>query len=353
MAYDDSGELPIASDPSEKNTYGLGGYNFELKVQNTHEPGEPDVVSVFAICRGPDGNRQTQAMDFPAGTTVEGWYVEANETEASVYVKTKDNTQPPDISPYTMPIQTGGSWSYYRRIGTFGQRVDFVVDVGSNAIAADGNGLYFLGASTTPESSLVVGTHTLVQDGTTDNITVSATQEYTYAGKTAYYGVHIVFHTVSGENYNHLHYHQRPNNDGAVAWAMLYGEGLKPEPVDTLVGRFAIDLSEADGGPDGDWDEPGDTGDPSYTLNVSVTGASSGSNSGIPLEAQEQTTYGSGGYGGNGGGGGAGASTVIIYEFATDLAESVQQEAISRGPGTGGLGGKGGKGGDGCILIFY
>ena len=130
-------------------------------------------------------------------------------------------------------------------------------------------------------------------------------------------------------------------------YIILYG-GSKSE--NALIARFAIDIREADSD---NWDEPGDDGPPGTTLNVTVTGATAGSCTGTPADNETVKGYGDGGDGGYGGGGGAGASTVIIYEFATSIAESVQQEAISRGPGTGGPGGKGGKGGDGCILIFY
>lgn len=325
MAYDDSEAL------QPNSTYSLGGYTFELKVQNVHEPGEPDVVSVFAICRSPDGTRQTVPMDFPSGTTVESWTVEANETEASVYVQIrKKGTNPFNLPPFTYtPDYTGTlvTWPSSNRYS--------VVDASIVGTSITQGVPYAV--------NCVVGSKTR---GT-------AMQPYTYDGKTAYYypiSVDTIKTGIAPPVYSELSNYGKAR----IAWTMLYGDTSGKDVVENeLVARFAIDIREADGGPDGDWDEPGDTGDPSYTLNVSVTGASSGSNSGIPLEAQEQSVYGSGGYGGNGGGGGAGASTVIIYEFATDKAGTVNQEATAQGPGTGGPGGKGGKGGDGCILIFY
>ena len=91
-------------------------------------------------------------------------------------------------------------------------------------------------------------------------------------------------------------------------------------------------------------------------LNVTGGSATNGGNGGNGGNAWENNGWlkvGDGGNGGNGGGGGAGASTVIIYEFATDKAGSVNQEAYAREAGAGGPGGPGGRGADGCIIIFY
>ena len=331
MAYDDSGELPISSDPSEKNTYGLGGYNFELKVQNTHEPGEPDVVSVFAICHSPDGSRETVPMDFPTGTTVESWTVEANETEASVYVKIK----PSSINPWDMPPFSHAIVSQIKYSSTWSHLFSLPV----HAVA--GPGMKYV--ATACDSPF---TKDSMQGPPLDK-----SRSYTYNGKTVYWMVVGTNGKDTLPIFERFDYYPRSQ----IAWQMIYGS-FEEEEEENLVARFAIDLREADGGPDGPWDEPGDVGpDPEkhFTLTVSVTGASSGSNSGTPLEPGQAGGYGNGGTGGNGGGGGAGASTVIIYEFATNKADNVVQEATAQGPGTGGPGGKGGKGGDGCILIFY
>lgn len=312
MAYNDSGELPVS-----QSTYSLGGYTFELKVQTVHEPGEPDVVSVYAICRGPDGNRETVPMDFPSGTTVESWTVEANETEASVYATVNNNI--PVVS-----VQSVGYSGYYS--GVYGP---------AQKIAT------FTGPGTAGQFGVIIASS---EAGTLDSA-------YTYYGKTVYY------HAVCGTFSNYLdprfdtilNTDGWPSNAAYAAWYMIYGSAAGDNG-EKLIARFAIDIREAD--TDG-WDEPGDDGPPGTTLNVTVTGATAGSCTGTPADNETVKGYGDGGDGGYGGGGGAGASTVIIYEFATSLADSVSQEAISRGPGTGGHGGKGGKGGDGCILIFY
>lgn len=352
MAYNDSGELPVS-----QSTYSLGGYTFEFKVETVHEPGEPDVVSVFAICRSPDGTRETVPMDFPAGTTVESWSVEANETEATVYANIKGPEGPTIPAPYYKPVPSspGRVVGYYRADSN---RV--LVGLGSNAVGTatwtddlnDGSFTLLLAQTDSPNpfaDFLVADEH----HGYPRDI-----RSYTYNGLKAYYvtSFNANYSGIAppvGYAVNSGSFPSVPVNvAGIIAWHMLYGKDagvVKNE----LIARFAIDIREADGGPDGDWDEPGDTGDPSYTLNVFVTGASSGSNNGTPLEAGQTGGYGNGGTGGNGGGGGAGASTVIIYDFVTDKAGTVNQEATSQGPGSGGPGGKGGKGGDGCILIFY
>ena len=141
-----------------------------------------------------------------------------------------------------------------------------------------------------------------------------------------------------------------------------------------LVARFAIDLHDAGGTVDpslgggidwidpGDWETDWETGDPTHTLELDVVGALSGrhndplhdtSYSYTPEDQKPQAVYGSGGDGGHGGGGGGGASTVVVYKFATDKANSKEITALARRHGYGSGGGKGGKGGDGCILIYY
>lgn len=326
MAYDDSGELS-----TEQGQYNLGGYSFELEIQNVHEPGEPDVVSVFARCYGPDGTRETQAKDFPEGTTVEGWYVEANETEASVYatIQTSGNNpwDMPEFAPAVVsqiPYVPDGHWTLN----------------------------YSIPVHAVKNSSHRYGTVAASSEFTYDNSQGSTyqSQSWTYNGKTVYYDILSDNGCSDVPDYSdeltHFSTYQ-------IAWQMIYGS-FDDEEKDVLVGRFAIDLREADGGPDGDWDEPGDDGNSSYTLNVTVTGASAGThNGGVPSTPSDAQVYGCGGTGGNGGGGGAGASTVIIYEFATSRAGSVNQTAASRGAGSGGPGGRGGKGADGCILVFY
>lgn len=347
MAYDDSEAL------QPDNSYGLGGYTFDLNVSYIHEPDE-DLVAISAICNGPDGRRESAPIYVPNGATVESWYVEANETEASVYAFIKYNQPSGAIPCITIACDTPEDSMYFKghrmasplassllERSTF-LMAGFYLDSGTLYVTKYGNTWYYgvLGED--------VG-KTVREYYTTDPTgSGSSGAESSSTARNTYQRFHDLMYLVprisvpeAGED---------PTGKAVVS----------PEPAgedgERLVARFAIDLREADGGPDGDWDEPGDVGpDPEkhFTLTVSVTGASSGSNSGIPLEAGQAGGYGDGGTGGNGGGGGAGASTVIIWDFATSKADNVVQEATARGPGTGGPGGKGGKGGDGCILIFY
>lgn len=322
MAYNESGEIPVS-----QSTYSLGGYTFELKVQNVHEPGEEEVTSIFAICRGPDGTRETQAIDFPAGTTVESWSVEANETEASVYVEIAGT----GINAIESTADGEHIWGgFYRCTAT--PCIALNQQGATVYLTWYGNNI-FHAACTTDRIGILVGPDTFVGN-------------YVSANRSNY------FSSALGVTHPEI-------QKAGIPESTTNPKGKPISAVDMsgnyLVGRFAIDIREADGGPDGPWDEPGDTGDPSYTLNVYVTGASAGvhNSENIPLDGEIQSVYGSGGNGGNGGGGGAGASTAIIYEFTTDKAGSVNQEAYAREAGAGGPGGPGGRGADGCIIIFY
>lgn len=328
MAYNDSGELPVS-----QSTYSLGGYTFELKVQTVHEPGEPDVVSVYAICRGPDGTRETQAVDYPASATVESWSVECNETEASVYVSTKSNdatlksgapsaTNGIVYCEYTASSETRTFWP-----------VNAERPILAGVISRPGWPVtpFLLDSKNDVRNNWGLYSDSYVVDGVTFYINHGAA----WPSQTSFTGAFLGSFA--------------DNQTATETLARQYFDFDK-EDGGKIVGRFAIDIREAD---TEDWDEPGDDGPPGTTLYVTVTGATAGSCTGTPADNEAVKGYGDGGDGGYGGGGGAGASTVIIYDFATSIADSVQQEAISRGPGTGGPGGKGGKGGDGCILIFY
>ena len=223
-------------------------------------------------------------------------------------------------------------------------------------------------------------------------------QSYTYNGKTVYFGGGDQLNSCSNVNYviYGIPYNRRELTP-YIAWAMIYGADSGTTG-DILVGRFAIDNriagatagnGGAEPGPDGQpWQDvddgqptlwPGDEGypdpeDPDYpgddepyyppskTLYLDVEGALSGrhndplndtSYSYLPADKDTVKSYGYGGDGGHGGGGGGGASTVIVYKFATDKADSKEITVKPKRHGYGSGGGKGGKGGDGCILIYY
>lgn len=76
-----------------------------------------------------------------------------------------------------------------------------------------------------------------------------------------------------------------------------------------------------------------------------------GGNGGMPVQADNGTTYGQGGQGGHGGGaGGGGGALFIPYEGGSSPA--FDGTLISNG-GSGGIGGKGGNGANGCVIIYY
>lgn len=333
MAYNDSGEL------SPSQSYQLGGYTFQLR---SNYDGDEEVTGIVARMTY-NGETKIGGIDIDGQATIESWSVEANETEATVYCTIK---------------------KYDRKEGKATDELypGVIVPISGQANYASGvHNLMATGATFVCHSSGTIvgcfrepGTFTAqawaYPGPSTHTYQVSATTRYELNGKPFYYAL-------TGAVYDTVISPQRANenNIGVLCYIALYGnvtpEG-EGETTEVMVARFAIDLHEAD--PE-DWDEPGDTGDPSYTLNISVTGASAGTHnaSNIPLDAGPQNVYGSGGIGGNGGGGGAGASTVIIYEFTTDKAGSVNQEAYAREAGAGGPGGPGGRGADGCIIIFY
>lgn len=348
MAYTSSGELSVGS------SYTLGNYVFSLTA--TPDPGE-GTTGVNVRCD--KGDERARAASEVYGT-VESWSVEANETVASVYLRSK--TSPPDTSPYTLPIQTGGSASYYR---TYNVRIHWKISIGGNAVAiSPGRGLEYIGASTVPNHELVIGTETRSSDGQSTPITVDATRQYTHAGKTVYYGSTFYIYSAEGWDYINFPYTVLPNNYGAVAWAVVYGASVE-EPVEQIVALFSINLGDAGGYPGGGggWISPGDWNpDPTTTLHLTVNGALSGrhndpledpSYSYIPADNTAQAGYGCGGDGGHGGGGGAGASTVIVRKFATNKANNKNIIALAKRHGYGSGGGKGATGGDGCILIYY
>lgn len=327
MAYDNSDAIaPGAS-------YSLGEYTFTL--QNVVSE---DERILQAHISGPEGTA-AQGITVPTSTQVKSWYVEANETEASVYVQTEgfDFSGLMPLAPGSTAFFRSGfpesSWESGTNVtltntGTSIAYV-FVLDTGGRYCGA------------------------LVSDKPTSVEWVwsggdSGSWSLTYDSALGAYYVRDPASTSDSSCFNGSMPIQTREQ-------LLARKGGNQDSGSYLVGRFAIDIREADGGPGGGWDEPGDVGEPSYTLNLTVTGATSGTHiaANVPTDARSQEVYGSGGIGGNGGGGGAGASTVIIYDFATAKAGNVNQEAIAQPPGVGGPGGKGGKGGDGCILIFY
>ena len=346
MASKDSGEIATNSN------YALGDYSF--RIERTSVPGSSN-DKIEAICTDKDGKNARKSIQIPSSDSLAGWYVEANETEATVYANIGDiNIVPVSCAP-SGQIKANGQGDYL---------VNYVFTSGSGVMtfySPDYRHFDVIGASSSPGSVL-----TRTAPGHESDTNYSLNSTYELDGKIVYY-THIsstsvnpiILMTPSAD-------HATPYDE--TAWGMVYGAYSGPTKA-VIVGRFAIDLEDAGGdGPGSDWIDPGDydpdweEGDPTHTLYVTVTGALSGrhndpvedpSYSYIPADKNTVKNYGCGGDGGHGGGGGAGASTVVVHKFATNQANSKEVTAIARRHGYGSGGGKGGKGGDGCILIYY
>ena len=353
-AHKDSDQ--IATD----SNYALGDYSF--RIERTSVPGSIN-DKIEAICTDKDGKNARKSIQLPSTTKLDGYYVEANESEATVYAL----VQIPIGDEHTSPLIPQGVASGDGNVTwTVSEgRYDFIrggTAGCTNGSDASGFSIYAVTASAEP-FIYEYGEHWGGQDR---NINSHNAASFTYNGKTVYYGG--VTTTFSKDPSMNPTLNASSSN---IAWTMIYGtpSGDEYETKQVMIGRFAIDIEDAGGvGPGSDWVDPGDydpeweEGDPTHTLYVEVTGALSGrhndpivdpSYSYIPADKDTVKDYGCGGDGGHGGGGGAGASTVVIHKFATNQANSKEVTAIARRHGYGSGGGKGGKGGDGCILVYY
>ena len=324
MATKDSQEL------KSDERYPLGDYSFRIE---RSAGTSPDYDKIEAICTK-GGKNARKSIQIPSKDKLLGWYVEANETEASVYaVISEKNT--PGGDPRDVNLSEVGSMQYSYYNGAYWPNIIVWADFPAR--------VFFSG----------------LDAQTSSPITLSY-----YAPKDIYQG-NI---DLNGMSYSPIY---GPVVSTSADFYGLLPQGHASEEVEKtlLVGRFAIELKDAGGeGPGSDWEDPGDydedweEGDPTHTLYVEVTGALSGrhndpivdpSYSYTPSDKDTVKDYGCGGDGGHGGGGGAGASTVIIHKFATNQANSKEVTALARRHGYGSGGGKGGKGGAGCILVFY
>ena len=339
MAVKDSEELET------NESYPLGKYSF--RIERTSVPGSTN-DKIEAICTDKDGKNARKSIQISSSTRINGWCVEANETEASVYIKTGLNGGVPHPIP-TISGTVIGSTTGYQSVITLGGAQAFRTLHGSTYT------YYYLSSS--PFSFTETITYSGGQQtqqtyyvNTPRMVLDKPVYVYTNSHSTSF----IVTSNVPTSNGNANNYD---------LYSVLYGEVEEEK----LVGRFAINAEDGVG-PGSDWTDPGDydpdweEGDPTHTLYVTVTGALSGrhndpivdpSYSYIPSDKDIVKDYGCGGDGGHGGGGGAGASTVVIHKFATNQANSKEVTAIARRHGYGSGGGKGGKGGDGCILVYY
>lgn len=363
MASNNSGTI------SPGSSYTLGSYVFTL--QNVVSE---DERIIQAHISGPEGSA-AKGITVPTSTQIESWSVEANETEASVYAVVKvpkhgeegEYTSNLDTSPITQPIPAGTVTCVYED-ETMAWGGHSTTDTYSGAVGCANYGrtsyVLLFAAKDVEEVRYhsIAKYKDLPNPSINDGVWCQTVNKWTYQGKTVYYYANRVNrgseHFVSGT----CAVNADPRGKAKeIAWTIIYGtpDDDELEVKEVLVARFAIDISDADGG---DWDVPSDTGEPYTTLHLDITGALSGrhndplfdtSYSYLPKANTNVKYYGCGGDGGHGGGGGAGASTVIVNEFGTSEASSKQINANAKRHGYGSGGGKGGKGGNGCIVIFY
>ena len=250
MAYTSvqSGEIPEGAQYYSAKLP-LGDYNFYLSIDATGV--SPKIV---AKCVSPDGEIRTSASrTWPAGTQVSGWSVEANETEASVYVTLKPQEIKGGVTP---PIAS----STGTRVGSHVQDSDTIVNTVNASenvhwfCVVNGSTLTICAASASPESMPYVETS---NGYVTSQGTQSLSSRKTIQGKTVFYSIS----TASMSGWSSVSY-GCPLNSGTItatdAWLAVY----QTEEVDgaKLVARFAIDLDDAGGYPGGGggWISPGD-----------------------------------------------------------------------------------------------
>ena len=392
MATKDSGELQANS------SYILGDYSFRIERSSGTSP---NYDKIEAICTK-DGKNARKSVQVPSSTQITGWYVEANEDTADVYIDTDTGVEPisTTLSDFANPVepwsvhdigsavqQSGNTFVFNDTAHFHNVSISCVIHdeeptfpVGSRfGIAVTVNEvnkrfrIYFRGelkSGSESDSNVAI---------------VGVPSDWSVTGLTCYTtkpSSGIILCEAIEDCYGFNAHCATVDRTGAIdrfatgSVTFAYAEANTPGSKGSqnlLVGRFAISLEDAGGvgpggGTGGGWTDPGDydedweEGEPTHTLYVEVTGALSGrhndpledpSYSYIPADKDTVKGYGCGGDGGHGGGGGAGASTVVIHKFATNQANSKEVTAIARRHGYGSGGGKGGKGGDGCILIYY
>lgn len=364
MATQSSGPI------SPYDIYFLGDYIFSMQ-QNDY-PGD-DPVTVGFKCTAKNGTKKSygEARLIGSNYNIESWRVESNEDTATVYASVYRSESDISTNPLRKPIPHAPT--AFVTTSNPVMKISHTWCSGSGVICLIKSvPMIYIGCKYTclyaSSSGSAVGHFTRnPPDIYTPSEDVNLTQTYTYDGRTVYYAVST---PLNNSQYGSVGSSSIPwCNDGQIleqwgldlsraAWYLVYGQPSSSSK-ELLVGRFEIEPDEAD---EDEWDDPGATGDSSYTLYIDVTGALSGRHNDplndttyhyIPADQEEATNYGNGGNGGFGGGGGGGASTVIVYKCGTERAGSVTEYAKARRHGYGGGGGKGGKGGKGCILVYY
>ena len=175
-AHKDSDQIP-----SDQN-YTLGDYSF--RVERTSVPGSSN-DKIEAICTDKDGKNARKSIQVLSNTKMDGWYVEANESEATVYALVQVPIGDDEHTSPLIPegVASGGgnvTWTVsdgrydFCRGGTAG------CTYGSNA---SGFSVYSVTASAEP-FIYEYGEHWGGQDR---NINSGNAVSFTYNGKTVYY----------------------------------------------------------------------------------------------------------------------------------------------------------------------
>ena len=111
MAHKDSDELKT------DERYPLGDYSF--RIERSSVPGSTN-DKIEAICTDKDGKNARKSIQVSSSTQLSGWFVEANETEATVYAIIATRGLRHNVSPgaglvtlpYPNPQSTVGSRAY-------------------------------------------------------------------------------------------------------------------------------------------------------------------------------------------------------------------------------------------------
>ena len=271
--------------PSNQN-YTLGDYSF--RIERSSVPGSTN-DKIEAICTDKDGKNARKSIQVPSSTQLSGWFVEANETEATVYATLKvpvgdgPKTSDLDTSPIAQPITATGTitrWAdnwqnpnYPSSIKTFTGAAFAYGYRGGAGLQCEIETASEMGGQTSKTESFNFITGELYR--TTYNY---ANSQFTHNGKTVYYvagtnggswgekssGIDVI---IDG-NYDLTHARE-------IAWTLVYGNssGDEYETKEIMVGRFAIDIEDAGGvGPDAEggddpddgWDDPDDYYDDDY-----------------------------------------------------------------------------------------
>lgn len=256
MATKSSGELTYPG------TYTLGEYSFTI----VRTAGSGDATITAYCSKGTDqGSKSITVSD---SYNIDGWYIEANDTTADVYVKLSSWLDPFTIKTLPKCVLGNIDSPHGRTFGTWD-------DAPASAYYIDSNGHL----STFNTSSETIA----ISDGTTDlfasigNSFSSYGTYYPEQQPQGYYAMSSSGASQSAPQYTKdgksVYYFTLPHRErstipvtagatvgdnGRLAWYLVYGV----DPLDDallLVGRFAIDVEDAGGtGTDSDWDDPGD-----------------------------------------------------------------------------------------------